>query len=93
MNYKLEEVKEFTNKYLGTRFTFKWGVFVDEEVTVVGYADQDVAGIPCVIVELPETSLLGGWGLNELGLWGHVIADVAEDVRLWYVYIESLEEC
>lgn len=92
MNYKLEEVKEFTNKYLGTRFTFKSGAFADEEVTVVGYMD-DGLGDPVVIVELPETSLLGGWGLNELGLGDHVIADVAEDARLWYAYIESLEEC
>lgn len=92
MNYKLEEVKEFTNKYLGTRFTYKEEGFKGEEVTVVGYMD-DSLGDPVVIVELPETSLYGGWALNELGLEDHVIADVAEDVRLWYVYIENLEEC
>lgn len=91
MNYKLEEVKEFTNKYLGTRFTIKEEMFKDEEVTVVGYMD-DGLGDPVVIVELPEP-LDGGWRLNELGPEDHVIADVAEDARLWYVYIESLEEC
>lgn len=93
MNYKLEEVKEFTNEYLGKRFTLKSGVFADEEVTVVGYTDKDVLGDPAVIVELPETSLDGGWWLNELDLEDHVIADVAEDVRLWYAHIENLEEC
>lgn len=91
MNYKLEEVKEFTNKYLGTRFRLKDRVFAGEEVTVVGYMD-DGLGDPVVIVELPE-SLDRGWRLNELGPEDHVIADVAEDARLWYVYIESLEEC
>lgn len=93
MNYELAEVKEFTKRYSGTRFTLKWGVFVDEEVTVVGYADRDVTGVPCVIVELPETSLLRCWGLNELGPRDHVIADVAEDARLWYARIENLEAC
>ena len=92
MNYKLAEVKEFTKKCLGTRFTLKDGVFKDEEVTVVGYMD-DGLGDPVVIVELPETSLDKGWGLNELDPDDHVIADVAEDVRLWYAYIENLEEC
>lgn len=91
MNYKLEEVKEFTNKCLGTRFTLREEMFKDEEVTVVGYMD-DGLGDPVVIVELPE-SLDRGWRLNELGPEDHVIADVAEDARLWYVYIESLVEC
>ena len=93
MNYKLEEVKEFTNKCLGTRFTLKSGVFAGKEVTVVGYTDKDGLGDPAAIVELPETSLGGGWGLNELDLEDHVIADVTEDVRLWCTYIENLEEC
>lgn len=93
MNYKLEEVKEFTKRCLGTRFTLKSGVFADKEITVVGYTDKDGLGDPAVIVALPETSLDRGWGLNELGLEDHVIADVAEDVRLWYAYIENLEEC
>ncbi|WAX09215.1 hypothetical protein BT401P3_00019 [Bacteroides phage BT401P3] len=93
MNYKLAEVEEFTKKCLGTRFILNLGAFVDEEVTVVGYTDGDAMGVPCVIVELPETSLVGGWGLNELGLKDHVIADVAKDVQLWYADIESLEAC
>lgn len=93
MNYKLEEVKEFTNEYLGKKFRLKSGLFVDEEVTVVGYTDKDGLGDPAVIVGLPETPLAGGWGLNELNLEDHVIADVTEEVRLWYAYIENLEEC
>ena len=92
MNYKLEEVKEFTNKYLGTRFRLKDGVFNGEEVTIVGYMDDGLGG-PVVIVELPETSLDKGWGLNELDPDDHVIADVAEDVQLWYARIENLKEC
>lgn len=92
MDYRLEEVKAFTKRCLGKRFTLKEGRFKDEEVTVVGYVD-DGLGDPVVIVELPETSLDRGWGLNELNLEDHVIADVAEDVRLWYAYIENLEEC
>lgn len=92
MNYKLEEVKEFTKKCLGTRFTFKEGRFKDEVVTVVGYMD-DGLGDPVVIVELPETSLDRGWGLSELDPDDHVIADVAEDVQLWYANIEDLIEC
>ncbi|WAX09852.1 hypothetical protein BT681P4_00037 [Bacteroides phage BT681P4] len=92
MNYKLAEVKEFTKKCLGTRFTLKDGVFNGEEVTVVGYMD-DGLGDPVVIVELPETSPDKGWGLNELDPDDHVIADVAEDVRLWYVCIENLIGC
>lgn len=91
MNYKLEEVKAFTKRCLGKRFTLKEEMFKDEEVTVVGYMD-DGLGDPVVIVELPE-SLDRGWGLNELDPDDHVIADVAEDARLWYVYIESLVEC
>lgn len=93
MNYKLEEVKEFTKRCLGTRFTFKEGMFKDEVVTVVGYTDKDGLGDPAVIVELPKTSLDLGWGLNELDLGDHVIADVAEDAQLWYAYIERLEAC
>lgn len=92
MNYKLEEVKEFTKKCLGTRFRLKDGVFNGEEVTIVGYMD-DGLGDPVVIVELPETSLDKGWGLNELDPDDHVIADVAEDVQLWYTHIENLKEC
>lgn len=91
MNYRLEEVKEFTNKYLGTRFTLKEEMFKDEEVTVVGYMD-DGLGDPVVIVELPE-ALDGGWRLSELDPDDHVIADVAKDVQLWYVCIEDLIEC
>ena len=93
MNYKLEEVKEFTNEYSGTRFSLKSGVFAGKEITVVGYTDKDGLGDPAVIVALPETSLGGGWGLNELDLEDHVIADVAGGVRLWYAYIENLEKC
>lgn len=92
MQYKLEEVKEFTNKYLGTRFRLKDEVFNGEEVTIVGYMD-DGLGDPVVIVELPETSPDKGWGLSKLDLDDHVIADVAEDVQLWYTDIENLEEC
>lgn len=91
MNYKLVEVKEFTNKYLGKRFTLKDGVFKGEEVTVVGYMD-DGLGHPVVIVELPE-SLGRGWGLNELGLGDHVLTDVEEGARLRYARIENLIEC
>ena len=54
---------------------------------------DDGLGDPVVIVELPKTSLDGGWGLNELDPGDHVIADVAEDVRLRYAYIENLEAC
>jgi hypothetical protein len=93
MNYKLEEVKAFTTRCLGTRFTLKSGAFADKEVTVVGYTDKDGLGDPAVIVALPETSLDRGWGLNELDLEDHVIADVAGGVRLWYAYIENLEKC
>lgn len=93
MNYNLEEVKEFTNEYLGTRFTLKSGVFAGKEITVVGYTDKDGLGDPAVIVALSETSLDGGWGLNELDLEDHIITNVAGDVRLWYAYIENLEKC
>lgn len=92
MNYRLAEVKAFTKRCLGERFTLKSEVFAGEEVTVVGYTDDDL-GDPVVIVALPETSLYTGWGLNELDPEDRVIADVAEDVRLCYVYIENLIEC
>lgn len=92
MNYRLAEVKVFTKRGLGKRFALKDGAFKGEEVTVVGYRDGGLVD-PVVIVELPETSLDGGWGLNELDPGDHVIADVAEDVRLRYAYIENLEEC
>lgn len=88
MNYKLEEVKEFTNEYSGTRFRLKSGLFADKEITVVGYTDKDGLGDPAVIVALDR-----GWGLNELDLEDHIIANVAGDVRLWYAYIENLEKC
>lgn len=88
MDYKLAEVKEFTKKCLGTRFTLKSGIFADKEVTVVGYTDKDGLGDPAVIVALD-----GGWGLNELDLEDHVLAGVAGGVRLWYAYIENLEKC
>lgn len=90
MNYRLAEVKAFTKRCLGKRFALNDGAF--EEVTVVGYMD-DGLGDPVVIVALPETSLDRGWGLNELDPDDHVIADVAEDVRLWYVCIENLIGC
>lgn len=93
MDYKLGEVKEFTKCCLGKKFVLKDGVFADEEVTVVGYTDKDVLGDPAIIVERPETSLDGGWGLDESGPEDHVIADVAEDVQLCYADIESLEAC
>lgn len=54
---------------------------------------DDGLGDPVVIVELPETSLDKGRGLNELDPDDHVIADVAEDVQLWYARIENLKEC
>lgn len=92
MNYKLAEVKEFTKRCLGTRFTLKDGVFKGEEVTVVGYMDDGLGG-PVVIVELPETSLDIGWGLNELDPDDHVIADVAKGARLLYAFNEDLIEC
>lgn len=93
MTYELAEVKGFVNDCLGKRFILKAGMFEDEEVTVVGYTDRDGLGNPAVIVELPETSLDKGWGLSELDLDDHVIADVAEDVQLWYADVENLIEC
>lgn len=93
MDYKLGEVEGFISDNLGKRFTLKEGMLKGEEVTVVGYTDRDGLGNPAVIVELPETSLDKGWGLNELDLEDHVIADIAGGVRLWYAYIENLEKC
>lgn len=93
MDYKLGEVEGFISDNLGKRFALKEGMFEGEEVTVVGYTDRDSLGNPAVIVELPETSLDKGWGLNELDLEDHVITDVAEDVRLWYSDVENLIEC
>lgn len=93
MTYKLAEVKSFTEHCLGKRFILKDGIFDGEGVTVVGYTDRDGFGIPSVIVELPETSLDKGWGLDQLYMHDHVIADVAEDVQLWYSEVENLIEC
>lgn len=89
----LSAVKGFAHDNLGKRFVIEDGIFEGEEATVVGYTDRDGFGVPSVIVELPETSLDKGWGLDQLYMHDHVIADVAEDVQLWYVDINALKEC
>lgn len=90
---ELREVIDFVDENLGRMFRIKEGLFEGEKATVAGYTERDGLNMPSVIVEIDYDPFHEGWGEYELTAKDHLILDVNHPTSLWYVDIESLEEC